>query len=65
LIAGRRPRESANVIYIRPRLASTGTLWSRSSTLTDAVVHGSRAVTDDLLATILGWRMSPLSETAG
>jgi NTE family protein len=62
LFAGRRPRESANVIYIRPRLASTGTLWSRSSTLTDAVVRGSRAVTDDVLESIRRWRMSRVSE---
>jgi len=55
LFGGRRPAPASNVIYIRPRLASTGTLWSRSSTLTDAVTQGNRAVTEEVVATIRGW----------
>ena len=55
LFAGRRPRESADVLYIRPRLASTGTLWSRSSTLTDAVARGRESVTEECLRTIAAW----------
>jgi NTE family protein len=55
LIALHRLRNTANTIYVRPRLASTGTLWSRSSTLTDAVAQGGHAVTDDVLESIHGW----------
>ena len=55
LFTGRRPAPASNVVYIRPRLASTGTLWSRSSTLTDAVTQGNRAVTEEVVATIREW----------
>lgn len=55
LVTLRRPTPADHVVYIRPRLVSTGTLWSRSSTLTDAVTQGSRAVTNADLATIRGW----------
>lgn len=55
LFAGPRPENSANLVYVRPRLVSTGTLWSRSPTLTDAVAQGRNAVTGEILDVIRGW----------
>jgi NTE family protein len=54
-VAGRRAPRNENVVYIRPRLASTGTLWAPASTLVSAVREGRRAVTDEILRTIEGW----------
>jgi predicted acylesterase/phospholipase RssA len=48
--------EHGDVIYVRPRLLATGTLWAPSSTLLDAVRQGAAAITDDVLARIAGWR---------
>jgi predicted acylesterase/phospholipase RssA len=53
--AGRRPASSERVIYVRPRLPSTGTLWAPTSTLTSAVAEGRRALTPEMLDTIRGW----------
>jgi len=54
-LAGRRMPNDGTVVYIRPRLASTGTLWAPASTLVSAVREGRRAVTDEILRTIRGW----------
>ena len=53
--AGGRISGDENVVYIRPRLASTGTFWAPASTLVSAVREGRRAVTDEILRTIRGW----------
>jgi predicted acylesterase/phospholipase RssA len=53
--AGRRPPSSGRVVYVRPRLSSTGTLWAPASTLASAVRAGRRAVTREALETIHGW----------
>ena len=55
LVTLRRPTPASHVVYIRPRLVSTGTLWSRSPTLTDAVVKGRDAVNGEVLDSINGW----------
>src|SRR5262245_55686288 len=57
-IAGHRPPSDARVVYLRPRLPSTGTLWAPASTLLSAVREGSRAVTAETLHTIRGWAAS-------
>jgi NTE family protein len=54
-IAGRRPSSSSRLVYLRPRLLSTGTLWAPASTLASAVREGRRAVDADALSTIRGW----------
>jgi predicted acylesterase/phospholipase RssA len=52
---GRRPPSHGRVVYVRPRLPSTGTLWAPASTLASTVRDGRRAVTTDILNTICGW----------
>lgn len=50
------PPLADRLVYIRPGLAATGTLWGPpSSTLLVAVRQGAAAVTDDLLERILSW----------
>jgi predicted acylesterase/phospholipase RssA len=56
--AGRPPSSHGHLVYVRPRLPSTGTLWAPASTLASAVREGKRAVTSDMLDTIHGWRRS-------
>jgi predicted acylesterase/phospholipase RssA len=56
--AGRRPATGDRLIYVRPRLPSTGTLWAPASTLTSAVQEGRRALTPALIDTIRGWTES-------
>jgi NTE family protein len=53
--AGHRIAKDGRVVYIRPRLASTGTLWAPASTLVSAVREGRRAVTEEVVRTIRGW----------
>ena len=53
--AAHRPAHTERVIYVRPRLPSTGTLWAPASTLTSAVREGRRALTQEMLDTIRGW----------
>jgi NTE family protein len=53
--AGRPSLSNGRVVYVRPRLSSTGTLWAPRSTLTTAVREGRRAVTSQMLDTIQGW----------
>jgi len=54
-LATHRPASSGRVIYVRPRLQSTGTLWAPASTLSSAVREGRRALTQEMLDTIRGW----------
>jgi predicted acylesterase/phospholipase RssA len=48
--------EHEHVIYVRPQLLATGTLWAPSSTLLATVRQGAAAITDDVLERIAGWR---------
>ena len=50
------PEPVENLVYIRPRLLTTGTLWAPSSTLAEAVEQGATAVTDEMLERIRSWR---------
>lgn len=49
------PRNAEQLIYIRPRLFATGTLWAPSSTLLAAVRQGAAAVTDEILERVASW----------
>ena len=53
--AAHRPASSDRVIYVRPRLPSTGTLWAPASTLASAVREGRSALTREQLEAIRGW----------
>jgi NTE family protein len=50
------PDTSEHLVYVRPRLATTGTLWAPSSTLLASVRHGAAAVTDEIVDRIRDWR---------
>jgi NTE family protein len=52
---GESPETDANTIWIRPKLASTGTLWSPRRGLLAAVRGGEQAVTADVLHRIDAW----------
>jgi predicted acylesterase/phospholipase RssA len=47
---------SEHLIYVRPRLSTTGTLRAPSSTLLEAVRHGAAAVTDGIVERARSWR---------
>jgi NTE family protein len=49
------PQVTERLVYVRPRLPSTGTLWAPASTLASAVAEGRRAVDASVLHTIRGW----------
>ena len=53
--AARRPLSNGRVVYVRPRLPSTGALWAPRSTLISAVREGARAVTSQMLDIVQGW----------
>jgi len=53
--AGHRPASDDRIVYVRPRLPSTGTLWAPASTLARAVHQGNRAVSCQMLDTIRDW----------
>jgi NTE family protein len=50
------PENSEHLIYVRPSLFTTGTLWAPSSTLLAAVRHGAAAVTDEIVDRARSWR---------
>ena len=50
------PDSSEYLIYVRPRLFTTGTLWAPSSTLLAAVRHGAAAVSDEIVDRARSWR---------
>jgi predicted acylesterase/phospholipase RssA len=52
---GRAPVLRQNILWLRPRMAATGTLWSPRRGLVSAVAEGEAAVTDDALRRIDGW----------
>jgi NTE family protein len=49
------PPTDAKTIWVRPRLAHTGTLWSPRRGLLAAVYGGEQAVTSDVLRRVDGW----------
>ena len=49
------PPTGADTIWVRPRLAHTGTLWSPRRGLLAAVRGGEEAVTADVLRQVEGW----------
>jgi predicted acylesterase/phospholipase RssA len=53
-LGGTPPPDPATA-WIRPRMASTGTLWSPRRGLLATVRNGEAAVTDDALTRIRGW----------
>lgn len=53
--AGHRPASDDRIVFVRPRLLSTGTLWAPASTLASAVHEGHRAVSPEMLDIIRGW----------
>jgi predicted acylesterase/phospholipase RssA len=55
-LATERPTSTKHLIYVRPRLCATGTLWAPSSSLLAAVRQGAAAVTDDVLDRVAAWR---------
>ena len=55
-LATEGPKSTTHLIYVRPRLFATGTLWAPSSTLLAAVRQGAAAVTDDVLDRVAAWR---------
>jgi NTE family protein len=65
--AGRPPETSERLVYVRPRLFTTGTLWAPSSTLVEAVRQGAAAVTDEILERLGPWRriLAPSTLPAG
>jgi NTE family protein len=50
------PEKSEHLLYVRPSLFMTGTLWAPPSTLLAAVRHGAAAVTDEILDRARSWR---------
>jgi NTE family protein len=57
-LAAAPPEDPEHLVYVRPRLSTTGTLWAPSSTLVAAVRQGALAVTDDVLDRLRGWRLA-------
>jgi predicted acylesterase/phospholipase RssA len=55
-LAAGPPQVAENLVYIRPRLFMTGTVWAPASALTTAVEQGARAVTDEMIERIRSWR---------
>jgi NTE family protein len=52
---GAVPPTDRNTVWIRPRMPSTGTLWSPRRGLLAAVRNGEAAVTEEVLARIGAW----------
>jgi NTE family protein len=55
---------TSDVVWIRPRMASTGTLWGASRGLLPAVRQGEAAVTADVIARIRTWSSSRVPDGA-
>jgi NTE family protein len=59
------PAPDAETAWIRPRMASTGTLWSPRRGLLATVANGEAAVTEDALSRIRGWLTDPRAAAGG
>ena len=55
-LATEAPESDEHLIYVRPRIFTTGTLWAPSSTLLAAVRHGAAAVTEEIVDRARSWR---------
>ena len=53
------PDDDDRLVYVRPRLFTTGTLWAPSSTLLAAVRQGAAAVTEEMLQRLRRWAEPP------
>jgi NTE family protein len=60
---GHVPAVDQNTVWIRPRMARTGTLWSPRRGLLAAVSDGEAAVTDRVLSRIEAWFEPSVSPT--
>ena len=49
------PAPARDVVWIRPRMASTGTLWAPRRGLLSAVQQGEAAVTEEVIGRIRAW----------
>jgi predicted acylesterase/phospholipase RssA len=54
-LSARAPEPVEHLVYIRPPLFTTGTVWAPSSTLAETVEQGARAVTDEMIERIRNW----------
>jgi predicted acylesterase/phospholipase RssA len=52
---GTPPAPARDIVWIRPRMASTGTLWAPLEGLVSAVRQGEAAVTGEVIARIRAW----------
>jgi len=52
---GKVPDTDASTVWVRPRLSTTGTLWSPRRGLVAAVRSGEAAVTDEVVDRVFGW----------
>ena len=52
---GTPPAPARDVVWIRPRMVSTGTLWAPRRGLLSAVQQGEAAVTEEVIARIRAW----------
>ena len=50
------PENGEDLIYVRPRIFTTGTLWAPSSTLLAAVRLGAAAITEEIVERARSWR---------
>jgi len=57
------PATDRNTVWIRPRMAATGTLWSPRRGLLSAVHNGEAAVTDEVLSRIHEWQTDRAAAT--
>jgi len=55
-LATEAPESSEHLIYVRPRLFTTGTFWAPSTSLLAAVRQGAAAVTEEIVERAQGWR---------
>jgi NTE family protein len=62
---GNVPHTSENTLWIRPRMANIGTLWSPRRGLTAAIEEGEAAVTDRVLARVDEWCDESTPQQAG
>ena len=53
---GRVPAVDDRTVWIRPRMATTGTLWSPRRGLLASIAAGEAAVSEEVLARVAAWR---------
>jgi NTE family protein len=60
---GTRPARAEDIVWVRPRMASTGTLWGPRQGLLSAVRQGEAAVTGEVIARIRAWLTAEAAAT--